>query len=161
MITPGPGLTGGARTAGGFCDIEQRLCLSLALWNGRDPILKERAFGLTGPQGNHGEDVKEYWWYLDALPSHAWNRWRYHYPQAAFPYQDLIDTNAGRSRYEPEYELLDTGAFGNDRYWITEVHYAKAARMTCDGHPGHQRRTGGRNRPCAAHRLVPQHLVLG
>ena len=110
----------------GFCDIEQRLCLSLALWNGRDPILKERAFGLTGPQGNHGEDVKEYWWYLDAVPSHAWNRWRYHYPQAAYPYQDLIDTNARRSRYEPEYELLDTGAFDGDRYWITEVHYAKA-----------------------------------
>ena len=65
----------------GFCDIEQRLCLALALWNGRDPILKERMFGLTGAQGNHGEDVKEYWWYLDALPSHAWNRWRYHYPQ--------------------------------------------------------------------------------
>ena len=78
----------------GFCDVEQRLCLGLALWNGRDPILKERAFGLTGAQGNHGEDVKEYWWYLDAIPSHAWNRWRYHYPQAAFPYQDLIDTNA-------------------------------------------------------------------
>ncbi len=111
----------------GFCDIEQRLCLSLALWNGRDPILKERAFGLTGPQGNHGEDVKEYWWYLDAIPSHAWNRWRYHYPQGPFPYQDLIDTNAGRSRYQPEYELLDTGAFDDDRYWITEVHYAKAA----------------------------------
>ena len=110
----------------GFCDIEQRLCLSLALWNGRDPILKERAFGLTGPQGNHGEDVKEYWWYLDALPSHAWNRWRYHYPQGPFPYQDLIDTNAGRSRYQPEYELLDSGAFDGDRYWITEVHYAKA-----------------------------------
>ena len=111
----------------GFCDIEQRLCLSLALWNGRDPILKERAFGLTGPQGNHGEDVKEYWWYLDAIPSHAWNRWRYHYPQGAYPYQDLIDTNARRSRYEPEYELLDTGAFDGDRYWITEVHYAKAS----------------------------------
>jgi hypothetical protein len=110
----------------GFCDIHQRLCLSLALWNGRDPILKERAFGLTGPQGNHGEDVKEYWWYLDAIPSHAWNRWRYHYPQGAYPYQDLIDVNARRSRYEPEYELLDTGAFDGDRYWITEVHYAKA-----------------------------------
>ena len=110
----------------GFSDIHQRLCLSLALWNGRDPILKERAFGLTGPQGNHGEDVKEYWWYLDAIPSHAWNRWRYHYPQGAYPYQDLIDTNARRSRYEPEYELLDTGAFDGDRYWITEVHYAKA-----------------------------------
>jgi hypothetical protein len=111
----------------GFCDIEQRLCLGLALWNGRDPILKERPFGLTGPQGNHGEDVKEYWWYLDALPSHAWNRWRYHYPHSAYPYQDLIDTNARRSRYEPEYELLDTGAFDGDRYWITEVHYAKAS----------------------------------
>ena len=81
----------------GFCDVEQRLCLGLALWNGRDPILKERAFGLTGAQGNHGEDVKEYWWYLDAVPSHAWNRWRYHYPQGPFPYQDLIDTNAARA----------------------------------------------------------------
>jgi len=111
----------------GFCDIEQRLCLSLALWNGRDPILKERAFGLTGPQGNHGEDVKEYWWYLDAIPSHAWNRWRYHYPQAAFPYQDLIDVNAARNRMEPEYELLDTGVFGGNRYWIVEVVYAKAS----------------------------------
>ncbi len=111
----------------GFCDVEQRLCLSLALWNGRDQILKERAFGLTGAQGNHGEDVKEYWWYLDAVPSHAWNRWRYHYPQAAFPYQDLIDTNAARNRLQPEYELLDTGAFDDDRYWIVEVHYAKAS----------------------------------
>ena len=110
----------------GFCDIQQRLCLGLALWNGRDPVLKERAFGLTNPQGNHGEDVKEYWWYLDAVPSHAWNRWRYHYPQAAFPYQDLIDVNARRGRYEPEYELLDTGVFDGDRYWITEVAYAKA-----------------------------------
>jgi hypothetical protein len=110
----------------GFCDIEQRLCLGLALWNGRDPILKERAFGLTGAEGNHGEDVKEYWWYLDALPSHAWNRWRYHYPQAAFPYQDLIAENGRRSRFDPEYELLDTGAFDQDRYWITEVCYAKA-----------------------------------
>jgi hypothetical protein len=110
----------------GFCDVHQRLCLGLALWNGRDPILKERAFGLTGPQGNHGEDVKEYWWYLDAVPSHAWNRWRYHYPQNVFPYQDLIDTNAARDRCQPEYELLDTGAFDGDRYWIIEVHYAKA-----------------------------------
>ena len=110
----------------GFCDIEQRLCLGLALWNGRDPILKERAFGLTGSQGNHGEDVKEYWWYLDAVPSHAWNRWRYHYPQAAYPYQDLINQNAWRNRYQPEYELVDTGLFNDDRYWIVEVHYAKA-----------------------------------
>jgi hypothetical protein len=111
----------------GFSDIEQRLCLGLALWNGRDPILKERPFGLTGPQGNHGEDVKEYWWYLDSVPSHAWNRWRYHYPQGPFPYEDLVRTNAARNRYQPEYELLDTGAFDEDRYWITEVHYAKAS----------------------------------
>jgi hypothetical protein len=110
----------------GFSDIEQRLCLGLALWNGRDPILKDRAYGLTGPEGNHGEDVKEYWWYLDAVPSHAWNRWRYHYPQAAFPYERLREENARRNRFEPEYELLDTGVFDDDRYWIVEVHYAKA-----------------------------------
>jgi hypothetical protein len=110
----------------GFSDIEQRLCLGLALWNGRDPILKERIFGLTGAEANHGEDVKEYWWYLDALPSHAWNRWRYHYPQAAFPYDDLRAENGRRGKSDPEYELLDTGVFDGDRYWITEVHYAKA-----------------------------------
>jgi hypothetical protein len=110
----------------GFSDVEQRLCLALALWNGRDPILKERMFGLTGAQANHGEDVKEYWWYLDAVPSHAWNRWRYHYPQRAFPYDDLIRVNGQRTRLEPEYELLDTGAFDGDRYWIVEVDYAKA-----------------------------------
>jgi hypothetical protein len=111
----------------GSCDIEQRLCLGLALWNGRDPILKERAFGLTGAEGNHGEDIKEYWWYLDAIPSHAWNRWRYHYPQAAYPYQDLIEQNGARSRLQPEYELIDTGVFDADRYWIVEVAYAKDA----------------------------------
>jgi hypothetical protein len=110
----------------GFCDVEQRLCLGLALWNGRDPILKERVYGLTGAEANHGEDVKDYWWYLDALPSHAWNRWRYHYPQGAFPYEELREVNSRRGKGEPEYELLDTGIFGDDRYWIVEVHYAKA-----------------------------------
>ena len=110
----------------GFSDLEQRLCLGLALWNGCDPILKERPFGLTGAEANHGEDVKDYWWYLDAVPSHAWNRWRYHYPQAAFPYDDLRAENGRRGKYEPEYELLDTGVFDDDRYWIVEVHYAKA-----------------------------------
>jgi len=109
-----------------ICDVHQRLCLGLALWNGRDPILKERMFGLTGNEGNHGEDVKEYWWYLDALPSHAWLRWRYHYPQAEFPYDDLVATNAARSKQDPEYELLDTGVFDDDRYWVVEVDYAKA-----------------------------------
>ncbi len=113
----------------GFSDIEQRLCLGLALWNGRDPILKERIFGLTGAQANHGEDAKEYWWYMDALPSHAWNRWRYHYPQAAFPYQNLIDENTRRGKFDPEYELLDSGAFDDDRYWIVEVDYAKATPL--------------------------------
>ena len=109
----------------GFSDVEQRLCLALALWNGRDPILKERIFGLTGNQGNHGEDAKEYWWYLDALPSHAWNRWRYHYPQREFPYGDLVAENARRGKHDPEYELLDTGAFDEDRYWVVDVDYAK------------------------------------
>src|ERR1700749_4190839 len=110
----------------GFCDIEQRLCLGLALWNGRDPILKERAFGLTGAEANHGEDVKEYWWFLDSLPSHAWNRWRYHYPHAAFPYEDLRAENGRRGKLDPEYELLDTGVFDDDRYWVVEVDYTKA-----------------------------------
>jgi Mannosylglycerate hydrolase MGH1-like glycoside hydrolase domain len=110
----------------GLSDVFGRLCLGLALWNGRDPILKERMFGLTNAQGNHGEDVKEYWWYLDAVPSHAWLRWRYHYPQAAYPYQQLIDENARRGKDEPEYELIDTGVFDDDRYWIVEVSYAKA-----------------------------------
>jgi hypothetical protein len=109
----------------GFSDVEQRLCLGLALWNGRDPYLKERPFGLTGPEGNHGEDVKEHWWYLDAVPSHAWNRWRYHYPQRAFPYDQIREETARRDRRSPEYELLDTGVFDDDRYWITEVTYAK------------------------------------
>ena len=83
-------------------DVEQNLCMALALWNGRDPILKERMFGLTGPQGNHGEDVKEYWWFLDALPSHALLQWRYHYPQAEFPYADLVAENGRRDHSQPE-----------------------------------------------------------
>jgi hypothetical protein len=110
----------------GFCDIDQRLCVALALWNGHDPILKERSFGLTGAEANHGEDVKEYWWYLDAVPSHAWHSWRYHYPQRAYPYQQLLDENRRRGKLDPEYELLDTGIFDDDRYWVVDVHYAKA-----------------------------------
>ncbi len=109
----------------GFCDLDQNWCLSLALWNGVDPILKERMFGLTGPQGNHGEDAKEYWWYTDGTPTHSWNSWRYHYPQSTFPYEDLIDTNANRSKLEPEYELLDTGIFDGSAYWVVTVDYAK------------------------------------
>lgn len=110
----------------GFSDVEQRLCTAVALWNGRDPILKERIFGLTGPQGNHGEDAKEYWWHVDSVPSHAWNVWRYHYPQGAFPYDDLVTENARRGKHDFEYELLDTGIFDDDRYWVVDVRYAKA-----------------------------------
>ncbi len=110
----------------GLCDDEQNLCLALAMWNGKDPILKERLFGLTGEQGNHGEDVKEYWWYLDATPTSSWLRWRYHYPQAEFPYQDLLGVNGSRSRHEREYELLDTGVFDEDRFWVVECTWAKA-----------------------------------
>ena len=110
----------------GLSDDQQLLCLSLALWNGRDAILKERAFGLTNPQGNHGEDPKDYWWYLDSTPTHSWMSWAYAYPQCAFPYDDLVRTNGARSRTEPEYELLDTGAFDDDRYWQVELDVAKA-----------------------------------
>ena len=109
----------------GLCDAHQDLCLGLALWNGRDSHLKERLFGLTGHQGNHGEDVKEYVWFLDGTPSHSWLRWRYHYPQAAFPYEQLVEENARRTRLDPEFELLDTGVFDEDRYWVVEVDYAK------------------------------------
>ena len=109
----------------GISDIRHELCLALALWNGNDPILKERMFGLTGAQGNHGEDVKEYWWYLEGLPSHALLKWRYHYPQAAFPYEQLVHHDRGLQ--DPELELLDTGVFDDDRYWSVDVTYAKAS----------------------------------
>ncbi|OAP93034.1 glucosidase [Acidithiobacillus ferrooxidans] len=112
---------------GGICDEQQRLCFSLGLWNGRDPILKERAFGLTGKQGNHGEDVKEYYFYLDAAPSHAWLRYLYKYPQTEYPYTRLIHENVHRTRHDPPFSLLDTGAFQGDRYWDVEVRYAKAS----------------------------------
>jgi hypothetical protein len=109
-----------------ICDRDQRLCLGLALWNGVDPILKERAFGLTGPEGNHGEDVKECYWYVDATPTHSLLRWRYHYPQRAFPYDGLVAENARRGQDQPEFELLDTGVFDEDRFWVVDVTYAKA-----------------------------------
>ena len=111
----------------GICDQRQNFCFALALWNGKDPILKERIFGLAGPEGNHGEDAKECWWYTDSTPTHSWMSWRYHYPQAEFPYARLREVNAARSRAEPEYELTDTGIFDEDRYWVVTVDYAKAA----------------------------------
>src|SRR5262249_62365529 len=102
----------------GFCDIHQRLCLGLALWNSADPILKERLFGLTSRQGNHGEDVKEYWWDLDAIPSHPWNRWRYPYPPAEVPYAELVAASASRDRSQAQFELLASPAFDAGRAWI-------------------------------------------
>ena len=109
----------------GICDQRQRLCFGLALWNGSDPILKERLFGLTNSEGNHGEDVKEYYFYLDSTPTHSYMKYLYKYPQSAFPYADLVDRNRSRSKCEFEYELIDTGVFDDDRYFDVFVEYAK------------------------------------
>ena len=109
----------------GICDRECRLCFSLALWNGKDPILKERLFGLTGPEGNHGEDVKEEYFYLDSTPTHSYMRASYRYPQQEFPYAKLVAENAARSREQDEYELADTGVFAQSRYWDVQAEYAK------------------------------------
>ena len=110
----------------GICDRKQRICFAIALWNGQDPILKERLFGLTGPEGNHGEDVKELYYYLDSTPTHSFMRMLYKYPQATFPYERLVEENAKRSKLEPEFELIDTDVFDEDRYFDVEVQYAKA-----------------------------------
>jgi hypothetical protein len=112
---------------GGWSDDRQLLCLALALWNGRDPILKERLFGLTNSEGNHGEDVKEVYYFLDGTPTHSWMRMLYKYPQREFPYAQLVECNRGRSKGEPEFELIDTGIFDDDRYWDVEIAYGKAA----------------------------------
>jgi Mannosylglycerate hydrolase MGH1-like glycoside hydrolase domain len=111
----------------GISDEKQRLCFALAVWNGKDPILKERMYGLTNSEANHGEDVKEYYFYLDSTPTHSYMKYLYKYPQDEFPYRDLIETNRGRNRNDPEYELLDTGIFSHDRYFDIFVEYAKAA----------------------------------
>jgi len=111
---------------GGISDDQQRICFALALWNGKDPILKERLFGLTNSEANHGEDVKEYYFYLDSTPTHSYMKYLYKYPQAAYPYEGLKSTNSRRSRDEMEYELLDTGVFDEDRYFDVFVEYAKA-----------------------------------
>jgi hypothetical protein len=111
----------------GICDNHQRLCFAITLWNGKDPILKERLFGLTGSEGNHGEDVKEYYFFLDNIPTHAYMKCLYKYPQRAFPYSELVAENQQRSRQDPEYELLDTGVFEEDRYFDIFIEYAKAS----------------------------------
>jgi hypothetical protein len=112
---------------GGICDDKQLLCFALALWNGSDHILKERSFGLTNSEGNHGEDVKEYYFYLDSTPTHSYMRYLYKYPQRAFPYSDIVETNKKRTRAQSEYELIDTGVFEDDRYFDVLVEYAKAS----------------------------------
>ncbi len=111
----------------GVCDDHGQLCLALALWNERDPILKERLFGLNNSEGNHGEDVKECYWYLDALPTHSYLKMLYKYPQREFPYTWLVDENRRRSKHDPEFELIDTGIFNDDRYFDIFVEYAKAS----------------------------------
>src|SRR5213079_2556534 len=111
----------------GVSDDQQRLCFALALWNGQDSILKERLFGLTNSESNHGEDVKEYYFYLDSTPTHSYMKYLYKYPQSAYPYDDLVETNRRRGRNEFEYELIDTGIFDRDRYFDVFVEYAKAS----------------------------------
>lgn len=109
----------------GISDDMQRLCFALALWNGKDPILKERLFGLTGNEGNHGEDVKELYYYLDNTPSHSYMKHLYKYPQSEYPYADLVQTNRTRSRYEAEYEITDTGILNEGKYFDVFTEYAK------------------------------------
>src|SRR5688572_15448188 len=111
----------------GISDEHGTLCFALALWNGADPILKERLFGLTGPEGNHGEDVKEYYFFLDSTPTHSYMKALYKYPQRAFPYSQLVEENRRRTRNQPEYELADTGVFDENRYFDVTVEYAKAS----------------------------------
>src|SRR5262245_47121900 len=111
----------------GISDEDQQVCFALAFWNGKDPIIKERLFGLSNYEGNHGEDVKEYYFYLDSTPTHSYMKYLYKYPQRAFPYGDLVRTNRNRTRAEFEYELLDTGVFDDDRYFDIFIEYAKAS----------------------------------
>ena len=133
----------------GICDDHQVLCFALAMWNGKDPILKERLFGLTNSEGNHGEDVKEYYFYLDSTPTHSYMKYLYKYPQAAYPYDDLVKTNRERGRGKPEYELLDTGVFNEDRYFDVFVEYAKAGAER-HGDQDQRCRTGGRGGDAAS-----------
>ncbi len=144
----------------GISDDRQNVCFALALWNGVDPILKERMFGLTNSEGNHGEDVKEYYFYLDSTPTHSYMKYLYKYPQVAFPYMDLIQTNRNRSKNEFEYELLDTGVFNEDRYFDVFVEYAKQTpedllvQITV-----HNRGPDKAVLHLLPYRLVPEHLV--
>ena len=146
----------------GICDRHQRLCFALALWNGRDPILKERLFGLTGNEGNHGEDVKEYYFYLDSTPTHSYMKYLYKYPQAEYPYKNLVEENRRRDKSQPEFELFDTGIFNDDRYFDVFVEYAKAdAEDMCIRITAANRGPEAAEIHLAADALVPQHLGPG
>ena len=140
----------------GISDDKQRACFALALWNGKDAILKERLFGLTNSEANHGEDVKEYYFYLDSTPTHSYMKYLYKYPQAAFPYEELVRINSGRSRLEMEYELLDTGIFDEDRCF-RRVCQGRSAGYPGEGHRLQSGAGGGRT-AAAADTLVPQRL---
>ena len=147
---------------GGISDDQQRLCFALALWNERDPILKERAFGLTNSEGNHGEDVKEYYFYLDSTPTHSYMKYLYKYPQREFPYRDLVETNRRRSQEELEYELLDTGVFDDDRYFDVFLEYAKEGPDDILIQVSvHNRGPGGGPAAPPPDAVVPEHLVVG
>ena len=138
------------------------MCFAFAFWNGRDPILKERIFGLTGNEGNHGEDAKEYWWFLDSTPTHSWMRGATGTRTTEFPYADLVAENRRRGRLDPEFELLDTGIFDDDRYWDITVDYAKAGPD--DWCITLRVRNAGPDTATlhvAADALVPQHVVVG
>jgi hypothetical protein len=137
----------------GITDRQGRMCFALALWNGRDPILKERLFGLTGPEGNHGEDVKELYYYLDSTPTHSYLKALYKYPQAEYPYEALVRGSGERGKQDPELELLETGVFDGDRYFDVLAEYAKA-----DADDILIRITVANRGPDA---LVPEHLELG
>ena len=146
---------------GGFCNRYQNLCFSIALWNGRDPILKERLFGLTGREGNHGEDVKEYYYYLDGTPTHSYMRMLYKYPQTVYPYAKLLAVNQGRSRDLPEVELVDL--IGEDlvagKYFDVVIEYgARRFALPCDGDESRPRVRAAAHRAAC---LVSQHLVVG
>ena len=146
---------------GGISDNHQRLCFALALWNGRDPILKERLFGLTGNEGNHGEDVKEYYFYLDSTPTHSYMKFLYKYPHAEFPYARLVEENRRRGRGAPEFELVDTGVFDRGPL-LRRGGRVRQGRDRRHPDPGErdQSRAGGGRVPPAADPLVPQHVVV-
>ena len=145
----------------GICDDRQRLCFALALWNGADPILKERMFGLTNSEGNHGEDVKEYWFYLDSTPTHSYLKYLYKYPQRAFPYADLVATNRARGKQDMEYELLDTGIFERTATSTSSWSTPRARPTTSSCWSRRKPRAGGGDAAPPADALVPQHVVVG